>query len=93
LPEDFAVSFHRTLRIPDDGGPYPLPPGLGTFPLLRIDADAAPFPPPWRERGGACLAMYQREAVWLGFHGVAWHPNAVKVDIGRINALSGQHFF
>jgi hypothetical protein len=88
----FAVSFHRTLRIPDDGGPYPLPPGLGTFPLLRIDADTAPFPPAWRERGSACLAMYQREALWLGFHGVAWHPNAVKVGIGGMNALSGQPF-
>jgi hypothetical protein len=29
----FAVSFQRTLRIPDDGGVYPLPPGLGRFPL------------------------------------------------------------
>jgi hypothetical protein len=24
----FAVSFYRTLRIPDDGQIYPLPPGL-----------------------------------------------------------------
>jgi hypothetical protein len=88
----FAVSFHRTLRIPDDGRAYPLPPGLGVFPLLRVEAYADRLPPAWRERGGACLAMYQREALWLGFHGVSWHPNAVKVGLGGINALSGQPF-
>ena len=31
----FAVSFQRTLRIPDDGRLYPLPPGLGRFPILQ----------------------------------------------------------
>jgi hypothetical protein len=34
--------------------------------------------------------MYQREALWLGFHGAAWKPNAVKVAIGGINALTGE---
>ena len=27
------ISFQRTLRIPDDNREYPLPPGLGRFPL------------------------------------------------------------
>ena len=27
------VGFQRTLRIPDDDKDYPLPPGLGRFPL------------------------------------------------------------
>lgn len=31
IGQRFAVSFHRTLRIPDDGRTYPLPPGLGMF--------------------------------------------------------------
>src|SRR5512134_1375564 len=84
--QHFAVSFHRTLRIPDDGRPYPLPPGLGSFPLLRVEAYADRLPPAWRERGGACIALYQREALWLGFHGVSWNPNAVKIGLGGINA-------
>jgi hypothetical protein len=33
--------------------------------------------------------MYQREALWLGFGGVPWKPNAVKVGTGGINAVTG----
>ena len=31
------LDFQRTLRIPDDGRDYALPPGLGRFPLRHID--------------------------------------------------------
>lgn len=86
----FAVSFQRTLRIPDDGRTYPLPPGLGVFPIHRVEDYKDRVPPEWREEGGAFIAMYQREALWLGFEGAVWKPNAVKVAIGRINAVSGQ---
>ena len=86
----FAVSFHRTLRIPDDGHTYPLPPGLGTFPVRRVADFLDRVPAAWRDTGGAFVAMYQREALWLGFHGASWKPNAVKVAIGGINALTGE---
>ena len=33
----FSLSFQRTLRIPDDGRDYPLPPGLGRFALRHIE--------------------------------------------------------
>jgi hypothetical protein len=33
--------------------------------------------------------MYQREALWLGFVGTSWKPNAVKIAAGRRNALTG----
>jgi hypothetical protein len=45
-----AVTLHRTLRIPDDGRDYPLPPSLGGFPALRAgrDQDYLGVPPqPW----------------------------------------------
>ena len=29
----YSIRFQRTLRIPDDEKEYPLPPGLGEFPL------------------------------------------------------------
>ena len=32
-----AIEFQRTLRIPDDETDYPLPPGLGDFPLRHLD--------------------------------------------------------
>ena len=48
IGERFAVSFQRTLRIPDDGRTYPLPPGLGRFPIHRVDEVAAGLPESWR---------------------------------------------
>ena len=33
----FAISFQRTLRIPDDNRTYPLPPGLGVFPIRKVE--------------------------------------------------------
>ena len=32
-----AIDFQRTLRIPDDGTDYMLPPGLGSFPVRHVD--------------------------------------------------------
>ena len=32
-----SISFVRTLRIPDDDREYPLPPGLGDFPMHHVD--------------------------------------------------------
>lgn len=91
IGERFAVSFQRTLRIPDDGQAYPLPPGLGRFPLLRVNDYAERLPTRWREQGGVFIPMYQREALWLGFHGAHWKPNAVKIAVGGINAISGEN--
>jgi hypothetical protein len=87
--ERFAVAFHRTLRIPDDGRTYPLPPGLGRFPICRVEDYAGRVPPEWRARGGVFIPLYQREALWLGFEAAPWKPNAVQVGVGGINAVSG----
>lgn len=38
------ITFQRTLRLPDDGHTYPLPPGLGSFPLRHVDDFAATVP-------------------------------------------------
>jgi hypothetical protein len=92
IGERFAVSFQRTLRIPDDGRVYPLPPGLGRFPVLRVKDYLDRVPAPWRKQGGAFIPMYQREALWLGFHAAAWKPNAVKISAGKINAISGEPY-
>jgi hypothetical protein len=32
-----TIDFQRTLRLPDDGREYPLPAGLGPFPLRHVD--------------------------------------------------------
>jgi hypothetical protein len=90
------IVFQRTLRIPDDGKTYPLPPGLGAFPLKHVDDYANNIPVLWLERGGIMLPMFQAEAMWLCFdpkydlsRGVEY-PFAIKVAAGKINAVTGQ---
>lgn len=83
-----SVHFQRTLRIPDDGNDYPLPAGLGAFPLRHVDDFAASVPDRWLEHGGVMLPMYQSEAMWISFAGD--YPFAVKIAAGKIDAVTGQ---
>jgi hypothetical protein len=80
LGRDCEVVLHRTLRIPDEGGDYPLPPSLGALPLLRVEEDEYVAP------------LGRAEATWLGFHAPSWKPRALKVGIGGIDALTGEPF-
>jgi hypothetical protein len=98
LPErpNLTIDFQRTLRIPDDGKAYPLPPGLGSFPLRHIDDFARRVPANWLQRGGVLLPMWQSEALWLNF-GTRYilnreteYPFAVKVATGKISAITGE---
>ena len=82
------IGFRRTLRIPDDNQEWPLPPGLGSFPLKHVDDHAARLPASWKEHGGVFLPMYQAEALWIDF--LAGYPCAVKIAAGKINAVSGK---
>jgi hypothetical protein len=84
------VEFHRTLRIPDDGRDYPLPPGLGSFPLRHVDDHAGRLPDAWKSRGGVMLPMFQSEAMWIGFSSPHGYPFAVKVAAGKIDAVTGK---
>ena len=87
------VNFQRTLRIPDNGKHYPLPPGLGSFSLKHLEDYADRIPADWRERGGVMMPLYQAEAMWLSFGGRPRHhayPFALKIAAGKINAVSGK---
>jgi hypothetical protein len=86
---ELRVVFQRTLRIPDDGRSYPLPPGLGKFPLRHVDDFASRVPEAWMRHGGVMLPMYQSEALWLQFYSPQGYPFAVKVATGKINAVTG----
>jgi len=85
-----SIELQRTLRIPDDGRDYPLPPGLGRFPLCHVDDFAARVPGAWLRHGGVMLPMYQSEALWLNFQG--FYPMAVKVAAGKIDAVTGEEW-
>ena len=85
---ELRINFKRTLRIPDDNRRYPLPPGLGDFPLYRVDDYRRNVPDTWLEHGGVFTPMYQTEALWINFH--ADYPMAVKIAAGKINAVTGE---
>jgi len=90
-----SVNFQRTLRIPDNDSVYPLPPGLGPFPLVHVDDYADKVPDAWTDHGGVILPMYQAEAMWILFssNGGDWergsYPFAIKVSTGKIDAITG----
>lgn len=90
LGEGLTLTFQRTLRIPDDGRRYPLPPGLGAFPLRRVQDYAHRVPAEWAERGGVFLPMFQREAMWLSFAGSS--TCALQVAVGKVCAISGERW-
>ena len=92
------ITFQRTLRIPDDGHTYPLPPGLGSFPLRHVDDFAKTVPERWITHGGVMFPMYQSEALWISFHSKyldrhrTSYPFAVKIATGKINAVTGDEW-
>lgn len=90
IGERFSVALQRTVRVPDDGGSYPLPPGLGALPVYRVEDFADRVPPALRERGGYFVPLWEREALWLNFTAAWWKPNAVKVGVGGVNAITGE---
>lgn len=87
------VTFQRTLRVPDDGKQYGLPPGFGSFPMRRvIDLAADRLPETWVRQGGVVLPMWQSEACWLNFTSPERYPFLMKVGCGGINAVTGESF-
>ncbi|HJN65838.1 MAG: hypothetical protein QF408_03735 [Pirellulales bacterium] len=90
------IQFQRTLRIPDDGTDYPLPAGLGEFPIEHVDDYLRTVPDRWLEHGGVMLPMYQSEAMWINFQSTfltdhdTCYPFAVKIAAGKIDAVTGK---
>ncbi|MEQ9406589.1 MAG: hypothetical protein RIK87_02645 [Fuerstiella sp.] len=90
-----TIEFQRTLRIPDDDQAYPLPPGLGAFPLKHVDDHADGVPSQWLQRGGVMLPMFQSEAMWLNFDSAIIsdchhaYPFAIKIATGKQCAVTG----
>lgn len=87
LPGGVRVRFMRTLRLPETGT-HQLPPGLGEFPVRRVEDHAQTVPAEWRARGGVMLPVYLREAMWLSFG--ATEPAALQVGVGKVCAVSGK---
>lgn len=89
------IEFQRTFRIPDDGKQYNLPPGLGQFPIEKVETYKDQLPAKWKERGGVLIPMSTSEAMWMSFraHNVEDYykpyPFAVKIASGKRSAITG----
>ncbi|KAF7876492.1 hypothetical protein EAF04_001582 [Stromatinia cepivora] len=87
--ETLDISFRRTVRVPDNGNTYNLPPDCGLFPIYSVDKYKDKLPNSMVAKGGVFVPMHQREAMWINFESV--HPFAIKVHVGGVNAISGEH--
>jgi hypothetical protein len=84
------IILHRTLRIPDDGNTYALPPSMGSFPIYRASDFLGKVPSNWKTENSYFFPMYQREAMWIDFQ--AGHNCAIQVGVGKVNAVSGDQW-
>ena len=85
-----AVTFQRTLRVPENSTSYPLPPGLGRFPIRCGRDYVGRIPESWTKTSDFFIPLYQREALWLGFEGKWWHPFALVIAADDVNVLTGE---
>jgi len=92
VDKKLKISFHRTVRVPDDNKQHALPPGLGCFPLFNVGAFKSSLPQDMVEKGGIFLPMYQREAMWIRFNStqLSAQPYAIRVFIGGVNGITGE---
>ncbi|KAF8417869.1 hypothetical protein EV426DRAFT_720975 [Tirmania nivea] len=93
VDKKLRISFHRTVRVPDDNEIHALPPSLGRFSLFNVEAFKSSLPQDMVEKGGMFLPMYQREAMWISFNSYALYdaePYAIRVFVGGVNGITGE---
>lgn len=54
------ISFRRTIRVPDDGKSYQLPPNLGKFPIYCIGDYADKLPVDLVRKGGVFIPIWRK---------------------------------
>lgn len=57
--DDLVISFHRTIRVPDNHKSSALPPSLGRFPLYQVGNYADALPHTMAAKGVLFLPMYR----------------------------------
>jgi hypothetical protein len=92
--DGYTISFHRTIRVPDDKKRYDLPERDDPIKLLPVSSFANRLPSSLAAKGGVMLSLYQREAMVLDFddpYPLTEDPRfAVRVFAGSINCLTGE---
>jgi hypothetical protein len=83
-----SVSFQRTRQRLQQDSPHFLPKSLGAVPIHRVKHYRDRVPHEW-EDDAVFLGIWPEEALWLGFAGADWKPNALKVALEEIDAVTG----
>jgi len=58
--QSLTISLRRTIRVPDNGTTYNLPPDLGAFPIYNVLDHKAKLPAPLVEKGGVFVGIYRK---------------------------------
>lgn len=66
------------------------PYNLGALPLHRVSDFSDSLPAAWAEAGGIFVPLLPDEALWLGFAGSTKKPNAIKIRVDDIDAITGR---
>jgi hypothetical protein len=57
--DQLEISLRRTVRVPDNGKTYSLPPDCGTFPLYNVLDYESKLPADLVAKGGAFFPVYR----------------------------------
>ena len=76
----------------EDGKKYKLPPTFGAFPVAHVGKYKHFVPKEWIKHGAVIISMRQSEAMWLYFRAPVTKPSAIKVGLGKLNAVSGKEW-
>jgi hypothetical protein len=58
--DSLSISFRRTVRVPDNGKAYDLPPDSGPFPIYSINEHKENLPNHMVSKGGVFVPIYGR---------------------------------
>ncbi len=89
LDASLRVGIQRTLRVPDDGGKYPLPPSLGRLSVHSAADYPTLVPQASCEPDHFLVPIHLQDAAWIQFDGLLTDPRAVAIAVGSIDAITG----
>jgi len=92
IGDRFSVSFQRTQRAAKDFHAYQKPPSWGALAAQPLSDYPRDISTVGDVKNAFLIPVATEEAVWLGFGGAAWKPNAVKVGVGGRNAVTGKEW-
>jgi len=54
------ITLRRTIRVPDNGDCFNLPPDMGAFPIFNVEQYRSSLPKSLVEKGGVFVPIYRK---------------------------------